>query len=99
MSLQIKLADGLHMPIITCDQCKRQIDDARLGTAYWIREQPEVYFLHKRCDSAITFNPDTVISQVPIDLEEAYTEELSQFLVCLRNNTINEKAPTDQKGT
>ena len=90
MPLQIKLTDGLHMPIITCDQCKVQIEDAKSGTAFWIREQPEVYFLHKTCDSAINFNPDRVASQVPIDLGEAYSEELSNFLVYLRNNTIEE---------
>ena len=92
MSLQVKHAEGLCMPIVVCDQCQRQISDAKVGMAFWNSQQPKhVYFLHKgACDRVCTFTRE-------LDLD--CWEELSKFLVYLRNNTINEKAPTDQKGT
>ncbi len=73
------------MPIVVCDQCKRQIKDAKVGMAFWNGDQPKhVYFLHKgACDRACTFNKE-------LDLD--CWEELSKFLVYLTNNTIEEPA-------
>jgi hypothetical protein len=56
MGLQIKIEGGRYRPVVACDHCGEEIDDARQGNYQWRVEENGnpadgglIFFTHKRC--------------------------------------------------
>ena len=77
MSVQLKFIENVWAPIVECDYCGKEIDDASWGSVLWDTEKPEEFhFAHKPCDPS----------------EPIHSEELTTFLDdLLHNATRNTK--------
>lgn len=50
MAIEIRLEDDfLYCPVVICDLCSGEIDDACQSNYLWLPDENHLFFLHKHC--------------------------------------------------